>query len=390
LLDILLQGRQVVKEKEPIIETRWMLPNIGRDLLMLENQLPMFVLQEIYDITTPKREGATPPLALNELALRFFEPLRPGKDELSADILKTNQEQEHPHLLALFQSTFHNPNASVQTPKSSRPKSDNQSKSVEERGVNTNRQHPHLLARFQSTFMKQKSLLPKSDNQSMCEKIPGGKDLKDNMLDTNQQHPDLLALSQSTSMNPESSLPGKGWVHNATTLRKAGVRFKTKSGNILDIKYKCTVLTIPTLYIDDGTSTLLRNLIAYEQSNRSANPYFSCLAVLLDGLVDTVDDINILRRARIIKQAKGGDQEVVDLFNSLTKELEIDNMDDCFLKTHIKAVNRHHETQEAMVRFYRVLSKLNFTRFIIAYLSTLITFISIWSTFHVCNCKDGD
>jgi hypothetical protein len=73
--------------------------------------------------------------------------------------------------------------------------------------------------------------------------------------------------------------------------------------------------------------------------------------------VDTVDDINILRRARIIKLAKGCDQEVVDLFNSLAKELEID-MDDCYLKTHIKAVNRHHETHEATVRFYRVLSKL--------------------------------
>ncbi|KAE8126136.1 hypothetical protein FH972_020880 [Carpinus fangiana] len=393
-----LQGRQVVKEKEPIIETRWMLPNIGRDLLMLENQLPMFVLQEIYDITTLKREGATPPLALKVLALRFFQPLRPGKDKLEEHVLNTIEKQKHPHLLALFQSTFHNPqgnpNASVQTPNSSRPKSDNQSKSVEECVGNTNRQHPHLLARFQSTFTKLKSLLPKSDNQSMREKIPGGKGLKDDMLDTNQQHrhehDDPLAVSQSTSMNAESSLPGKGWVHNATTLRYSGVRFKKKSGNFLDIEYKFTVLTIPTLYIDDGTSTLLRNLIAYEQSNRSANPpYFSCLAVFLDCLVDTVDDINILRRAGIIKQAKGGDQEVVDLFNSLTKELEID-MDDCYLKKHIDAVNSHHKTHETMVRFSRVLYKLNFTRFIIAYISTLITLISIWSAFHVCNCKDGD
>jgi hypothetical protein len=165
---------------------------------------------------------------------------------------------------------------------------------------------------------------------------------------------------------------------------------KKKSGNFLDIEYKYTALTIPTLYIDDGTSTLLRNLIAYEQSNRSAKPpYFSCLVVFLDCLVDTVDDINILRRAGIIKQAKGGNEEVVDLFNSLTKELEID-MDDCYLKTHIKAVNLHCETREAMVRFYRFLSKLNFLRFITAYISTLLTLIYIWSAFNVCNCKDGD
>ncbi|KAE8126138.1 hypothetical protein FH972_020882 [Carpinus fangiana] len=312
------QGNDDAEEEEPILETRWMVPNIGRDLLMLENQLPMFVLQKIYDITN---QGANP-LALNKLALRFFEPLRPGKDELSDDILETiekqNTNRQHPHLLALFQySTFHNsqgnPNASVQTPKSSRPK------------------------RY---------------SESKYEKIPG-----------------------------------KGWVQNATTLRYAGVQFKKKSGNFLDIEYKNTVLTIPTLYIDDGTSALLRNLIAYEQSNRSAGPYFSCLAVFLDCLVDTVDDINILRDAGIIKQAKGGDQEVVDLFNSLTKELEID-MDDCYqLKKHIEAVYSHHKTHEAMVRFYRALSKLTFLRFITAYLSTLLTAISIWSAVKNCNCE---
>jgi hypothetical protein len=317
-LIFLEQGNFDVEPEEPIFETRWMVPNIGRDLLMLENQLPMFVLQKIYDITN---QGATP-LALNKLALRFFEPLRPGKDELSDDILETiekqNANRQHPHLLALFQySTFHNsqgnPNASVQTPKSSRPK------------------------RY---------------NESKYEKIPG-----------------------------------KGWVQNATTLRYAGVQFKKKSGNFLDIEYKNTVLTIPTLYIDDGTSALLRNLIAYEQSNRSAGPYFSCLAVFLDCLVDSVDDINILRDAGIIKQAKGGDQEVVDLFNSLTKELEID-MDDCYqLKKHIEAVYSHHKAHEAMVRFYRALSKLTFLRFITAYLSTLLTAISIWSAVKNCNCE---
>ena len=62
-------GRDV---KEPIFETRWMLPTIARDLLTLENQLPLFVLQRIFELTTFK--GKVTPL--NKLALRFFEPLR--------------------------------------------------------------------------------------------------------------------------------------------------------------------------------------------------------------------------------------------------------------------------------------------------------------------------
>jgi hypothetical protein len=85
--------------------------------------------------------------------------------------------------------------------------------------------------------MNPKSLLPKRDNQSKYEKIPGRMGWEDNMLSTNRQHPhDPLALFQSTFMNPKSLLPerdnqskyekipGKGRVHNAMTLTYAGVR----------------------------------------------------------------------------------------------------------------------------------------------------------------------
>jgi len=171
-------------------------------------------------------------------------------------------------------------------------------------------------------------------------------------------------------------IPGKGWVHNATTLTYAGVRFRAKSGSFLDIEYKNTILKIPTLFIDDGTSTLLRNMIAYEQSSRSATPYFSCLAVFLDSIVDTVDDINILRCAGIIIQAKGGDQEVVDLFTSLTKEVEID-MDDWYIIKVIQEINRYCRTPEAKtkLRLHRSLSTTDFKRIITTSISTLLTLI---------------
>jgi hypothetical protein len=243
--------------------------------------------------------------------------------------------------------------------------SDDILETIENRDTNRQHPHPHLLGLFQSTFHNSQGALSQPT------------------FHNSQGNPNA---SDQTPKRKSEKIPGKGWVYNATTLNYAGVQFKTKSGNSLDIEFKNTELTIPTLYIDDGTSTLLRNLIAYEQSNRSAGSYFSCLAVFLDGLVDTVDDINILRHAGIIKQAKGGDQEVVDLFNSLTKELEID-MNDCYLKKHIDDIISHHETHEAKVRFYRALSKLNFLPFIAAYLSTLLTVISIWSAIKDCNCE---
>ncbi|KAI6682389.1 hypothetical protein NL676_036270 [Syzygium grande] len=86
--------------EESIFATRLMLPNITRDLLMLENQLPMFVLQEIFNLTTFD-QNATP---LNKLALLFIEPLRPQKGQYTD--ISLNDKGEHHHLLALFHSSF--------------------------------------------------------------------------------------------------------------------------------------------------------------------------------------------------------------------------------------------------------------------------------------------
>nr|XP_023921898.1 uncharacterized protein LOC112033349 [Quercus suber] len=203
----LLQSYLGKDMEEPIFETRWMLPTIAHDLLMLENQLPMFVLQKIFELTTIKREPT-----LNMLALQFFVPLRPRKDKLKTDILETK---------------------------------------------------------------------------------------------------------------------GNG------------------------------KLKIPTLFIDDSTGLLLRNLIAYEQSDRYPAPCFSCLVILLDSLVDTIEDIDILRDAGIIKQVKGGNEEVVNLLNSLSKHLEFD-IDDCCITEKIEVVNRFYRSKWFRVLFILVLSKIGY------------------------------
>jgi hypothetical protein len=98
----------------------------------------------------------------------------------------------------------------------------------------------------------------------------------------------------------------------------------------------------------------------------------------MDCLVDTVDDIKILHRAGIIKQLKGSDQEVVNLFNSLTEGVEID-LDDCYIKEQIKLIDRRCRAHDTMVRFRHFLSStINLSHIISTYQSAILTFISIW------------
>ncbi|KAF8031372.1 hypothetical protein BT93_D0537 [Corymbia citriodora subsp. variegata] len=245
---------------EPIFATRWMLPNITRDLLMLENQLPMFVLQKIYNLTTFDKDAAS----LNKLALLFMEPLSPQKGQY-ADT-KLDDKGEHHHLLALFHSSFI-------------PSEINALPSRMERGARWNRQ----------------------DN-----------------------------------------FPGKLWVHEAKRLRGAGIQFKYNPGNLLNIEFTNRELKIPTLFIDEWTGPLLRNLLAYEQCNSFALPYITCYAIFLNSIVEDLKDMEILQNAGIIYQSVDEDEEVVDLINSLTKELvfDIHDMSDCFIAQQIEDINK--------------------------------------------------
>ncbi|KAL5721144.1 hypothetical protein ACHQM5_013740 [Ranunculus cassubicifolius] len=83
--------------EDPIFTTRWMLRTLQRDLLMLENQLPFFVLEKLFEITSLGKEPS-----LMELTLEFFNPLMPREKEL----LKVETEDEISHLLDLYRTSF--------------------------------------------------------------------------------------------------------------------------------------------------------------------------------------------------------------------------------------------------------------------------------------------
>ncbi|XP_045792835.1 UPF0481 protein At3g47200-like [Trifolium pratense] len=54
--------------------SRWMLPTIRRELIMLENQLPMFVLTKLFELTD-KTNSSQPQMSFYNLAFKFFYQL---------------------------------------------------------------------------------------------------------------------------------------------------------------------------------------------------------------------------------------------------------------------------------------------------------------------------
>nr|XP_043616277.1 UPF0481 protein At3g47200-like [Erigeron canadensis] len=72
IIQLLRETKEIHFSKKSSHIKRWMLPVLQRDLIMLENQLPLFVLNKVYDLTSCRDKEN---MGLKELALKFFESM---------------------------------------------------------------------------------------------------------------------------------------------------------------------------------------------------------------------------------------------------------------------------------------------------------------------------
>ncbi|TKY46087.1 UPF0481 protein [Spatholobus suberectus] len=63
------------EKKDPLMQKPWMILDITRDLILLENQLPFFVLEALYDLTGMKHEF--PPFL--KITFNYLKDYNPGK-----------------------------------------------------------------------------------------------------------------------------------------------------------------------------------------------------------------------------------------------------------------------------------------------------------------------
>ncbi|KAB2619119.1 hypothetical protein D8674_014988 [Pyrus ussuriensis x Pyrus communis] len=124
----------------------------------------------------------------------------------------------------------------------------------------------------------------------------------------------------SQNQGPFETLP----VPSMTKLHQAGVKFKARSSNnLFDICFEGRSLEIPNLLIQDDTELLLRNLVAFEQCHCDCT-YFSDYIFLMDNLVNTPNDVELLVKNGIVKTLLGDNNEVSTLINSLGKGVTLD------------------------------------------------------------------
>ncbi|KAK2970541.1 hypothetical protein RJ640_015240, partial [Escallonia rubra] len=215
-------------ETDPIFRSRCQLPMLMLDLIKLENQLPFFILEKLFDLTHTGNKSFSH--TFTYLALYFYASFNPSMPKSCL--------------------TYH-----------------------DSRGI------VHLLELFHSVYKPKVNRCPRNDRRSSIGSI--------------------------------------------RDIRLADISFKRGQRNLLDIIYNQTgqaVLEIPQLLIDYSTGPLLRNLVALEQSTRSVNPYFTSYVIFFAELVNSPQDVEILRRGNVIVSLIGNDEEVATLLSNIRKE----------------------------------------------------------------------
>ncbi|KAL4191865.1 hypothetical protein AMTRI_Chr06g169360 [Amborella trichopoda] len=107
---------------------------------------------------------------------------------------------------------------------------------------------------------------------------------------------------------------------SATELHEAGVRFEisSKSG-LMNITFEHGVLRLPWIAIHGSTETFLLNMMAFEQLRVRNSNWISSYVSLLDDVIDTANDVELLVSSGIVENAMGSNEDVADIFNRITK-----------------------------------------------------------------------
>ncbi|PQM35144.1 UPF0481 protein [Prunus yedoensis var. nudiflora] len=241
---------------DPIFNLACVFANILEDLFRLENQIPFFLLQKLFDESKPSREDSDSSLA--KLALDFFTyAVETPEQVLNQDFTTV----ERKHLLDLLRWSFI-------------PKPYDHSPQEEPRNVGP-------LVQLIKYAKK-----PLEGTRKAMQKFVAGR-------------------KGNTS-------PSIEFIQSAKKLRQAGIKFKTREAvSFLDIRFCNGVLKIPHIVIDNLRTDLLMNFVAFEQCYSHCSKHVTSYAAFMSCLIRTPEDVSFLCDKKIIENYLGTDEEVV-------------------------------------------------------------------------------
>lgn len=132
---------------------------------------------------------------------------------------------------------------------------------------------------------------------------------------------------------------------------EAGMQFKKREfdkenpHSLLDIRFRKGLMEIPCLPIDDKSSLLFRNLVAFEQTCPQVGDDITAYVVLLSQLISTAADVALLAQKGIIVHQLESDEDVSTLFTKLFDYVAFDFNGEHYLKSLCCAMEAHYQSR---------------------------------------------
>ncbi|KAG2669229.1 hypothetical protein I3760_14G025000 [Carya illinoinensis] len=321
------------------------------DLLLLENQLPFFVLEELYQNWDPNKKEPT----LIELSCGFFSDLiYQGSKPKSKKGAHVKQ-----YFTYLAGRCCHLQPSKVQDPKMSFISS--------------------LVEYFYPGQQKPSSPEPKKEVKHLTDLVryffcPPYKEVESKSKcctvtckctgcfpPHNQEQEDEYDPYYTATKLDEAGL--KFTTPNSTTVPLIQIQFREKNRRCLEnfpcfnlswllsclpsLKSTCLgdmqrFLEVPRIVVDDKTEGLFRNLMALEQCHYPSETVICNYIVLLDDLITTEADVRLFVDNKIMVNNLGSNVAVMELFNKLGLEIAT-SRNDLYLNLY-KGLNAYGES----------------------------------------------
>ncbi|XP_058216055.1 UPF0481 protein At3g47200-like isoform X2 [Rhododendron vialii] len=340
ILEFLYRCRtQEVQERDPIFCNSFTFCKVQKDLVLLENQIPFFVLEKLFRLIVdhiPNRidNNWSLPDYLGWCYNEWMSPL-PNSDNSSSSSAKTWYCSPRDCVLRVFRCT------------TAAEKEEVQSGNTIDHHRSTAK-YSHILHNLHEGCLPHDQT--KQKNFSFREMPP------------------------------------------ASELVYAGIKFVPDAGNDL-FKFKFSepkglfwwcrraCFEIPPLLICDETESYLRNLIALEQCCPGVSWHVSSYADIMDMLVKSDNDIQVLEKAGVLTNCLGPTGDATNLFNKLCKEIMVGQYfrDTCSKATEYS--KRFWPKNMAHVRRTYFDSPWTFIAFFVGFIAFVITLVGFARSF---------
>ncbi|CAA2972052.1 putative UPF0481 protein At3g02645 [Olea europaea var. sylvestris] len=332
---------------------------IFRDILMLENQIPLFVLRELLEFHFPSLELA------DEWLLSMLL-------ELSKDLSPFKMVEEFPKIqfmdcAHLLDFAYH-----VIVPKLEEQSHDHHITEIEEDGESKEGEkdsftgEPSYVRWLVNQVWNILSKLEKGPVQwiksiifskplkvvwklpwTIISRVPVLKMLKQPLEQLFSASHKGREKKEDEDSDPKGTIEKPPLIEeikipSVIDLFEVGVCFMPTNEGIQSINFdvKTATLYLPIISVDVNSEIVLRNMVAYEACRVSRPMVLTRYTELMNGIIDTEKDANFLRERGIIINRLKSDKEVADLWNGMSKSIRLTKLS--FIDKVIADVNKYY------------------------------------------------